>query len=519
MVGVSSALQTVFECVMPAKHYPGKKLPDAALLELIGQLSAKDHQRAGAFAERNQLHREYGRFRELVGGIQVRADVRGASHRSFDLYFYDWQVGTLAVLSAGEFRFTYAPDWAIGLSRELPLRDGGGISYEGPSMPAFFENFLPEGWAENRIIQTYGIDRDDRTGLLASTRKYLSNFTLRPLGIPLPEFRFDSLATRLADVAPDDATIIECSEHVARNSETPGFWREMKMRGAVGLSGIQPKLPVSLSLESGRPSIRVGDLRTPCTHILKFQSPHYEFLVENEWVTMELARRAGLDVAPARLVAFDDPSPFHGYSLLVERYDVPDRAALERADPALDLVLQEDACSLLLLPRSEKYRTSLERVATALRDAGLSSEPVQSGLWSLVRHVAFSWLAGNGDLHAKNISLLRIIHGGKLGAPPKVAGLRYSPLYDLLNTAVAIGDQEFALPVNGRHNNIRSRDIAELATRWNGSRFMAEEQILAVAQGIRRSLDDVLQFPFLPDAMRQRYREVVIGRLQSLGVA
>jgi serine/threonine-protein kinase HipA len=233
---------------------------------------------------------------------------------------------------------------------------------------------------------------------------------------------------------------------------------------------------------------------------------------------MELARRAGLDAAPVRLVDFGEKNPFRGQSLLVERFDIPDRAALDRDPAGLELMLQEDACSILLLSRAEKYRTSLERVAVALRELGLSDDPASPGLWQLVRHVTFSWLVANGDLHAKNVSAVRIIRPGTLGASPELTRLEYSPLYDLLNTTLAIPDDDFALPVNGKKNGLRVRDIAELAARWKGARSVAEEQIMAVAAGVRRNLDDVLGCAHLPEVVAERYRRVVDGRLRAFGV-
>ena len=518
MVGVSSTLQIVFECLMPARRYPEKRLPEAALLELIEHLSAKDRHRAGAFAERNGLDAEYRRFQQLTAGSETRAAVRMPVRQRFELYFYHWHVGTLTALSHAEFRYAYAPTWTIELSHELPLGGRGGASYEGPRMPAFFENFLPEGWTESRIMKTHHLDPADRVGLLASTRKYLSNLTLRPLGIPDSALRLDAHVVRLADVASDTTTLIPAREHIEHDPETAQFWRELKAQGAVGLSGIQPKLPVSLTLESGQPTIRIGDLLTPCTHILKFQSPHYEFLVENEWATMELARRAGLRTAAVRLVSFGEGSLFRGASLLVERFDIPDRAALEGEQPGLELALQEDACSLLLLARSEKYSTSLERVAGALRSAGLSDDVAAPGLWCLLRHVAFSWLVANGDLHAKNVSAVRIVRPGRLGAPPELIRTEYSPLYDLLPTTLAIPDDDFALPVNGKKNSIRVRDIVQLAARWKGPKAAAEEEVLAVASAVRRHLDDVLGCTHLPAPMAERYRRVVDARLRAFGV-
>ena len=88
---------------------------------------------------------------------------------------------------------------------------------------------------------------------------------------------------------------------------------------------------------------------------------------------------------------------FRGNSLLVERYDIPMRVALEREPTRTDLVLQEDACSLLLLTRHDKYKTSVERIADALCAAGVPVELAAHGMWRFMEHVALSWLVGNGD--------------------------------------------------------------------------------------------------------------------------
>ena len=514
---VSSALQTVFECLMTPRHYPERQLSDAALLELINALSQKDLQRARAFAGRNDLTAEYARFIKLASNANERTTMHTDGLSRFELYFYHWHVGSLIALSNAEFRFQYNAGWPIALSRELPLSGELGASYEGPRMPAFFENLLPEGWTEQRIAKTYQIDVTDTTSLLASTRKYLSNLTLRPLNIPDHEFRLDTHSTRLADVASNPSTVIVAREHIENDPETQVFWRALRARGAVGLSGIQPKLPVSLTIEANTPAVRIGDLRTSCTHILKFQSPHCPSLVENEWASMELARRAGLDVAPVRLIMFQEGSPFHGHSLIVERYDIPSRAALEMEPSRIDLVLQEDACSLLLLSRSDKYTTTIERIADALRDAGLSVDVHANGLWRLIEHVAFSWLIGNGDLHAKNISVVRLIRSGELGGPPSQRAIAYAPLYDLLNTRVAIRDDDFAVPINGKRNKIRLRDIASVAERWKGSKRVAEDLIEQLASSVRLHVDEVMASSQMSAELGERYFRVVDARLREFG--
>jgi len=71
----------------------------------------------------------------------------------------------------------------------------------------------------------------------------------------------------------------------------------------------------------------------------------------------------------------------------------------------------------------------------------------------------------NGDLHAKNIAVLHDIRPGRLGSEPGYEGARYAPLYDLLNTRVVLRDDLFALPLDGKQNGLRRKDLALLARR------------------------------------------------------
>ena len=64
----------------------------------------------------------------------------------------------------------------------------------------------------------------------------------------------------------------------------------------------------------------------------------------------------------------------------------------------------------------------------------------------------YAWLTGNGDLHAKNISLLK--------TPEK--GWHVSPMYDVPNSWVYFKD-DMALSVNSRVKNLKKRDWDALA--------------------------------------------------------
>lgn len=513
---VSGVLQAVFECLTPARRFAQKKLPQERLIELVHGLSESDRARAPSFASRNGLERYLETFEALAKAADAAQEVVIARPKRLEVYFYGWEVGELTALGSREFRFEYAPSWQLELSRELVVLPKTRISYEGPRLPAFFENLLPEGWTEGWLRAAHKIAREDVFALLSTTPKYLSNLTLRPPGFSGSELVFDAHTVRLTDFDADHKTFLTVRDAIGVDPETRDLWLALRNRGAVRISGIQPKLPVSLSAEGGQATVRLGDWRTACTHILKFQSPTYPNVVEVEWATMELAQQVGLLTAQVRIVEFDPASNLRGPALLIERFDIPDGDALEMGGEDLRLALLEDACSLLLLHREEKYDTSLERVETVLRETGLSSEESNPGLWAFLKHVLFSWIVGNGDLHAKNISIVRWFRPGRLGSNPSAMSAEYSPVYDLINTRLFLPGDQFALTINGRRDRLRLRDFHALAARWSGSREVVDDIATAMATALRAHLPAVLDAAQLPGDWCERYRVIVENNLAAL---
>ncbi len=511
-VAVSSPLQTVFECLSASKSYAEKSLPESKLLDLIQSLGQADRERAQAFANRNDLKPEYWRLTELMDKHQFVSKVQIAKRREFQVYFYGWEIGQLAGLSS-EYRFEYSPNWKVELSPQLPLK--AQPAYEGRQMPAFFENLLPEGWMESQLQATFKIAKEDKLALLATSQKYLSNLTLRTTTSQEFEITFDTLQLKLTDLAAAPQTILEVEDRIIDEKTLQDVMRRLGSKGPVRVSGVQAKLPVALSMQKGQPKLELGVLANSCSHIIKYQSPTFSNMVENEWATMELARRAGLNVATVRMIdATSKTDLFPGRALLIERYDVPNKRDLEEMHHSLKLALQEDAASLLYLSRADKYGTSAERVAKTLVDLRLS----EADLWLYLSHLIFSWFVANGDLHAKNISVIKWLRPGKLGLYPELADIAYSPIYDLVNTRIYLAGDKFAITINGRNDKIKRKDFAAVADRWGGTKERVMQIMQDLAKSIQQNIDEVLEQSRLPEDLSQKYRDAVIANIEiSLG--
>lgn len=170
--------------------------------------------------------------------------------------------------------------------------------------------------------------------------------------------------------------------------------------------------------------------------ILKLSPNDYPFLVENESLHLQAAKQLGLPVAESRLVADRNGTP----GLLVTRFDRG--AGGER-------YAMEDAAQVMGIAPAAKYTVSAEDVTCAV--ASKTAMP-RVATRALYLQFVFAWLTGNGDLHAKNISVLQRPDGA----------WDLSPIYDVPSTAL-YRDFTLALPVSGKTKDLKLRHWDEFA--------------------------------------------------------
>jgi serine/threonine-protein kinase HipA len=259
----------------------------------------------------------------------------------------------------------------------------------------------------------------------------------------------------------------------------------LAMVGRTSISGVQRK--ISLRLSSDRETLQVAMGRSQ--YILKPRGEAFPALPENEHVTMRIAARAGLEVAPCALVRLKDGT----LAYLTARFDrLPSGRKLR----------QEDFCQLACKPPKDKYDGSAELCARIV--GRFASEPLID-MARLYRLLAIAWWTGNGDMHLKNFSLL----AGEDGL------WRMSPAYDLVCTRLVIPDDVLALPVAGKHDKLRRGTWRKLAT-YCGLRESAAKRIL---RGVAASVDDACRLvdrSLLPAEMKQQYTLLLRERATDL---
>lgn len=165
-------------------------------------------------------------------------------------------------------------------------------------------------------------------------------------------------------------------------------------------------------------------------------------------------------------------------ALLVERFDIRTSAEDHR------LLAMEDFASVLGVPTEAKYDGTIERVARALRP--LSTAPDEDVLIVLKRAL-FAWLIADGDMHLKNLALLKIAEPGS----PHFSSVRMAPLYDAVTTRVFpnLEGDRMALKMNGKDDRLRRADFRAVASTVGIKAADADAAIDEVLAGLAGGLE------------------------------
>jgi serine/threonine-protein kinase HipA len=234
-------------------------------------------------------------------------------------------------------------------------------------------------------------------------------------------------------------------------------------------SAPEPTIPgVQQKLSAAVLSFPLRGRQKQRAYILKLNPPDKPRLVENEEFFLRAARDCGLVVPSAKII--QDRTVQTG--LLIERFD---RLPAKKREE-LTRVHQEDACQFLDRYPADKYRITCSEIAEGL---SLCSAPVIETA-KLIRLIAFSYLIGNGDLHAKNVS----IH-----TSPQSSRIEMTPAYDLVTT-YPYGDTRMALKFEGRDDNFRRRYFLDFGVRYGVrepvTKTILDELVEAIEPWIRR---------------------------------
>jgi serine/threonine-protein kinase HipA len=306
-------------------------------------------------------------------------------------------------------------------------------------LPPFIVSLLPEGWLE-AVLK----DKDERAAL-RSGKRYMSNIAIVGNESELARLPPDLLLTPLEKYSRN-GQFVGTYAGPGRDEIEGGFERNLAeiFRNAETprLSGIQIKAPMYLDADGAL----YPSTDRPFTHILKpAGTSGFEALPVVEWLDMALGRAAGFTVPATALIAMPDGMP---PALIVERFDIRNGPNDQR------MLALEDICSVLDLAPVAKYDGTMERVARAVRP--LSTSP-EEDLLIIFKRALFAWLIADGDMHLKNMALLKIAEMGDR----HFQSVRMAPMYDAVTTRVfpRLKHDRLALKINGKDDRLFRSDF------------------------------------------------------------
>ncbi|MFJ5862087.1 type II toxin-antitoxin system HipA family toxin [Pseudarthrobacter sp. NPDC092439] len=335
-------------------------------------------------------------------------------HRVADIY----KAGVLAARLErhdGGTRFSYLPAYletgGPAVATSLPLSSEPVLSAAGAA-PPYFTGLLPEGRRLNALRRSIKTSADDDLSLLiAAGGNPVGDVQIVGHGEPLDP---DDHAVRLNPKQPVDFDQL---------------LGDPDLIDPVALAGVQDKMSAGM--------ISVPVSATGRQFILKLNAPEYPHVVENELAMFRYAARLRIPLSRVRLIRDVAGRP----GLLVERFD---RVPLPGGGlQGVQRLAVEDGAQVLKLYPADKYNVGYGQVCRALAD--YCSAPMPA-LRNLAIQAAFAWLTGNGDLHAKNVSMVQQPHGE----------WTIAPVYDIPSTVV-YGDKTLALALNGKRTGISRR--------------------------------------------------------------
>jgi serine/threonine-protein kinase HipA len=344
-------------------------------------------------------------------------------------------------------KFTYTSDYLASdnpqVATSLPKTDQPRLTQAG-GVPPFFAGLLPEGRRLVALQRAVKTSPDDELSLLlAIGQDVVGDVRVVPSGHTPAE-------------VPPLVTVSKSFEEISFSDLLNEFGRVDR----VGLSGVQEKVSAArIWLPASRANARF---------ILKLEAQDFPYVIPNENYFLGVARRARMRVAKTEIVNDSDGRS----GLLVERFD----RAVNSAGQPISLAV-EDACQVLDRWPADKYTFSAETVIKALSDV-CSSQVL--AVREIYKQLCFAWLTGNGDVHAKNISILATPDGE----------WRLSPAYDLPST-LPYGDRSLALAIGGKKIGQSRRSLLEFGIRIGLNEKVAKTMLDVVLDATENVCDEL----------------------------
>ena len=290
----------------------------------------------------------------------------------------------------GDFKsvMTYVPEAAPEnlVSLTMPVRTES-YPWDDELHPIFRMN-LPEGYLLQILQEEFGpiVGASPIALLSVIGRNMVGRMQVAPPGAALNE----------------PAKPIEVAKLLKGDNSEEAFSRLVREHAKSGVSGVLPKF---LDTEAQRRQQKGFGPHKRATlfthqHIIKGSSPRLPFATANEHLCMQVAAKV---THSAKTELSQD-----GNVLVVHRFDVDENGKSFRA--------MEDFCALLGLRPQNKYETTWERIAKAVRDH-VNGRYQYETFQKLSSILLMTFALKNADCHSKNLGSALHISGRCASCP------------------------------------------------------------------------------------------------------
>lgn len=345
-----------------------------------------------------------------------------------NVHVLDKHVGVLEQVSDFRSVMAYtseaAPENLVSLT--MPVRTESYI-WDDELHPIFRMN-LPEGYLLQVLQEEFGplIGANPVALLSVIGRNMVGRMKVAPPGAVLEE----------------PAKPVEVAELLKGDNSEEAFSHLVREHAKSGVSGVLPKfLDTEEQKHPKRDRLGIHQKATLFTHqhIIKGSSARLPFATANEHLCMQVAVKV---TETAKTELSQD-----GKVLVVHRFDVDENGKPLRA--------LEDFCALLGMKPQNKYETTWERIAKAVRDH-VDGQHQYETFQKLTAILLMTFAMRNADCHSKNLALLYTSR----------EDARLSPVYDFFTTSVYMGyrDNPPGIMFGGRKTWLPGKTLARFIT-------------------------------------------------------
>jgi len=359
---------------------------------------------------------------------------------------------------------TYHPDASEALSLTMPLRNESYTHYD---LHPVFQMNLPEGALrealERATAKQYGSDDLSMLTILGANQIGRIVYSSEGQTINLQsssELQLDDLLNH------QDANLF--NELLSRYAKSSG------------VAGVQPKVLIDIQSHLSLPMDR---------YIVKSWGDEYPHLGCNEYICLNIAQQAGLDVPETFLSD-------NGKLLISKRFD------LDEAGKAMGF---EDFCVLQAKGTKQKYDSSIEQCANTIRHY-VSAEHQTTSLADLYKLTYLNVRIRNGDAHLKNLGIkyqsLTDYRSHQIPETPR----RLAPIYDLVSTVPYIKSDTMALTLTGTKRWPKRKVLHNFARQHC---LLGNKQIDIIEDQVEQAIIDA--FPLLEQLQKKHQGFIEVG--------